>query len=68
MKRRKKLLVVEDDYSMRTILKEALVEAGYDVSDAKDGKDALEMLGESEYDLVITDLMMPRVDGMKLLE
>ncbi|MBO8130562.1 MAG: sigma-54-dependent Fis family transcriptional regulator [Candidatus Marinimicrobia bacterium] len=64
----KKLLIVEDDYSMRTILKEALEESGYEVSDAKDGETALNMLEENSYDLVISDLMMPGMDGIKLLE
>ena len=62
-----RLLVVDDDYSMRSILKDALVNCGYDVNIAKDGEEALEYLKENACDLVITDLVMPGVNGTELM-
>jgi len=63
----RKLLVVDDDLSLRTVLKDTLVSSGYDVSIAKDGKSAMvEILG-NDFELVITDLMMPGMSGIELL-
>jgi DNA-binding NtrC family response regulator len=61
------ILVVDDDYHMRTALAEALTDAGYGVGSAEDGKVALESIKKSPYDLVITDVKMPRVNGIDLL-
>ena len=63
----KKILVVDDDLSLRTILNETLSTAGFDVEIAKDGKSALELINEIEFDLVITDLMMPGMTGVELM-
>ncbi len=65
---RKKLMVVDDDYSMRSILKDALTNSGYEVSIAKNGEEAFEYLKENPCDLVITDFVMPRVNGPELMQ
>jgi len=61
------ILIVDDDYHMRTALAEALAEAGYGVGAAEDGKIALESMKKSSYDLVITDVKMPYINGIDLL-
>lgn len=60
------ILLVEDDADIRDHLYEALIDEGYAVRSAQDGRVALKMLSEREYDLVISDIRMPNVDGMTL--
>jgi DNA-binding response OmpR family regulator len=60
---RPKVLVVEDDAALRKVLELRLVLEGFDVALAEDGQAGLEALPVVQPDVVITDLMMPRVDG-----
>ncbi|HID10821.1 MAG TPA: sigma-54-dependent Fis family transcriptional regulator [Candidatus Latescibacteria bacterium] len=62
------ILVVDDDQLMLDFLKEALVRQGYNVDTAEDGREALDKVKGKGYDLVITDVRMPGVDGMTVLE
>lgn len=62
------ILVVEDDEFVCNSLKWLLTDEGYDVDVATHGKQALEMVETTVYDLVITDLMMPEVDGLEVLK
>lgn len=62
----KKILVVDDYRSMRHLCSQALEEAGYEVDMASDGIEALKMLTSSCYDLVVTDIDMPNLDGISL--
>ena len=62
----KSLLVVEDSITTRTLLKNILEGAGYEVATAVDGVDALTQLGERDFDLVVSDVAMPRMDGFGL--
>ncbi|MEC8990826.1 MAG: response regulator [Candidatus Latescibacterota bacterium] len=59
-------LVVDDELEFRKLLKDAL--PSFDVLEAADGAEALEMVGEEKLDLVITDIRMPEMDGFQLLE
>lgn len=61
------ILVVDDDMRMRQLIEEILTENGFSVVSSGDGRDALMMLKERRYDLIITDLKMPYVDGMEIL-
>jgi DNA-binding NtrC family response regulator len=61
------ILIVDDEPNMRKVLGAMLRHAGYDVLTATDGLDALEVLATHNVDAVITDLRMPRLDGMGLL-
>jgi signal transduction histidine kinase len=63
-----KLLVVDDDNLNRFILTTNLQEAGYAVSNAENGLQALEMLNDLKFDAVLLDLMMPVMDGYEVLE
>ena len=61
------ILVVEDKDSMRNMLTETLTEEGYRVDSAIDGKRALDLVRNKSYDLILTDLRMPEVDGFEVL-
>lgn len=63
-----RILVVDDEPKMCEFLEFVLSEEGYAVDSSTSGEDALSRIGDGEYDIVITDLMMPGVDGMRLLE
>jgi DNA-binding NtrC family response regulator len=61
------ILVVDDDPEIREGVADVLRQAGYDVDEAKDGKKAIKCIETGSYDLVLTDLNLPKVDGMKVL-
>jgi two-component system response regulator AtoC len=65
---RKQVLIVDDELNLRKILSAQLTRDGYDVLTAEDGEQGLHLLREHHIDLVITDLKMPKVDGMTLLK
>ena len=62
-----KILVVDDDKEILELIAEILEDQGYAVDTARDGKKAIKAIDTELYDLVITDLKMPKVDGMKVL-
>ncbi|MBA4396272.1 MAG: hybrid sensor histidine kinase/response regulator [Syntrophus sp. (in: bacteria)] len=64
--KQKSILVVEDSITARTLLKNILELAGYDVRTAVDGMDALTMLKAEDFDLVVSDVEMPRMNGFDL--
>lgn len=61
------ILIVEDDELMRSFLHHILREDGYQISTAKDGKEGLKKIQGVDYDLVITDLRMPKLSGIDLM-
>ncbi len=63
----KKILLVEDNHELRLYIREQLNNAGYDVDVAKNGREALKKLSDDLPDLIISDIMMPEMDGMELL-
>lgn len=63
-----KLLVVEDEEILREAYRVILSTQGYDVQVAADGDKALTACRDTKYDLILLDLMMPRVDGVAFLE
>lgn len=60
------VLVIDDDEMSRTALKEQLQQIGYDASAASGGREALDMLQNKHFDILMTDLMMPEMDGIEL--
>ena len=64
---RKRILIVDDEPSLRKVLRAHLGRAGYEVETAEDGEAAVQALDEAPFDLVVSDLRMPRMDGMGLL-
>lgn len=67
MVRRREVLVVDDDQSFREVMRFHLADGGCQVQTAGDGKEALEVFAAAPVPVVVTDLKMPRMDGMKLL-
>lgn len=65
---KRRVLVVEDDDSARTALQLLLENSGYQVATAPDGVAAMEHVAENVPEVIVTDLQMPRMDGMQLLE
>ena len=60
------VLIVDDEPMARTLLRLMLVRSGYEVIEAEDGYDALRKVDEDKPDLVILDIMMPGLDGIKV--
>ncbi len=63
-----RVLVVDDDASVREFMTHALTEAGHTVTSAEDGESALEAIREQVFDLVVTDVKMPGLSGIQVLE
>ena len=63
-----KILIVDDEQSIRYVLREILEDEKYQVEDAANGQEALEKLQSESFDVVISDIKMPKMDGMALLE
>jgi two-component system chemotaxis response regulator CheY len=61
------VLTVDDSTSMRQMVRATLQSAGYDVVEAADGQEALEYARKNAVDLVISDVNMPRMDGITLI-
>ena len=62
-----KILFVDDDEAVRYALGKYLRRAGHDVCDAEDGERALALVAQERFDIVITDVIMPNVEGMELI-
>ena len=62
-----RILVADDEVIVRTLLTEVLTEEQYTVETAEDGKQAVDRLDDSSFDLVITDLVMPGLNGIEVL-
>ena len=63
-----KILVVEDDFDIRELLQNFLQEAGYEVATANDGIEALSLFSGQRYDLIILDILLPKIDGYGVCE
>src|SRR3954452_12003901 len=61
-----RILLVDDEQSMQTLLSYPLRKDGYHVTGAHDGSEALERFDEARFDLVILDLMLPKLDGVEV--
>ncbi|MFT7506868.1 MAG: DNA-binding response OmpR family regulator [Acidimicrobiales bacterium] len=66
--KQKKILIAEDEKPMARALKLKLTHEGFDTTAVFDGQSALDLLKKEKFDLVILDLVMPRVDGFQVLE
>ena len=63
----RKILTVDDSSSIRQMVNFTLGKAGYEVIEAVDGKDGLDKASGQKFDLIVTDLNMPNMDGIELL-
>jgi DNA-binding response OmpR family regulator len=59
----KRILVVEDEHNVLAVIRRRLQAAGYEVIDARDGVEALDVARKQKLDLIVLDLMLPRLDG-----
>ncbi|HLL94903.1 MAG TPA: sigma-54 dependent transcriptional regulator [Spirosoma sp.] len=62
-----KLIIVDDEKSIRAALRDILEYEGYEVDEAKDGEEGLEMIMRTSYDVALCDIKMPKMDGLELL-
>jgi DNA-binding response OmpR family regulator len=68
MGKKKKILLAEDDKPIARTMNNKLIKSGFDVVVASDGAEALKILEKDKFDLIILDIMMPKVDGFGVLE
>ena len=64
----KRIMTVDDSTTVRKVLNITLTQAGYEVIEAVDGKEALSLFSENNVDLLVTDLNMPNLDGVDLIK
>ena len=64
---KKRILLIEDEKTLRFLLSQNLAEEGYDVREAIDGEEGLQKLKEGKVDLVLLDLLLPGVHGFEVL-
>jgi CheY-like chemotaxis protein len=62
------ILLVDDDEQFRTMLSESLSQAGYEVNEARDGREGIQSYRDHPCDLIITDLIMPEKEGLETIE
>jgi DNA-binding response OmpR family regulator len=62
---KKTILIVEDEFHIRDIIKIVLEMEGFSIVEASNGREALEILADTNPDLIITDIMMPEMDGIQ---
>jgi DNA-binding response OmpR family regulator len=67
-KQQKRILIVDDDESLRHILAALLEAAGYEVTQASNGREALKRAGTLEADVILTEIVMPEVEGLQLIQ
>ena len=65
-KKEQRILVVDDTFSTRELEKDIIATSGYTVDTAVDGLDALDKIAQADYDLIVTDIQMPRMNGFDL--
>lgn len=65
---KKKILLIDDDAYIRDVYEEILQEAGLDVTTAIDGEEAVQKASEGGFDLILLDVMMPKLDGLGVLK
>lgn len=65
---KEKILIVDDEEIMRNFLLDVFMDEGYNLDSAADGEEALEKISKNKYQLIITDIQMPGVDGTEVLK
>ena len=68
MQQKKKILLVEDDNTLASVYQQRLILEGFDVKHAENGEDALSIAVDYAPDLVLLDIMMPKLDGFDVLD
>lgn len=65
---KKRILIVDDEEMIRTLLLQAFKFFGYEIETAENGIEAIKQITMKTYDLIITDYMMPKMDGLELIQ
>lgn len=68
MVKKKKILIIEDEKSISYVLKLKLEYVGFEATIAKNGEEGIFILGGKKFDLALLDIIMPKMDGFKVLE
>lgn len=63
-----KILIVDDDIILRQMYEERLKAEGYEIDSAADGEEALKIAKEKQHDLILLDIMMPKINGLDVLK
>ena len=63
-----KILVVEDDLDIQELLQNFLQESGYDITVANDGLEAINLFSDDDFDLILLDILLPKIDGFRVCE
>ena len=63
-----KILVVEDDLDIQELLQNFLQESGYDITVANDGLEAINLFSDNDFDLILLDILLPKIDGFSVCE
>lgn len=67
MSKKKKILIVEDEQVLKITLKKKFLKDGFDIVEASDGEEGLEVAEKEKPDLILLDIVMPKMDGMTML-
>lgn len=63
-----RILIVDDDEDVRLVLRRMLEQGGYEIAEASHGREALGVMRQRDYDLLITDLIMPEQEGIETIQ
>jgi DNA-binding NtrC family response regulator len=62
-----RILIIDDEQPVRSVFRRALERAGHEVSEAGDGQAGLKQIAQSSFDLVVTDIVMPTMEGVEFI-
>jgi len=62
-----RILIIEDETTLRSLMKDALEKAGHEITEASDGDQGIEIFNAHQHDVVITDILMPKKEGLELI-
>lgn len=63
-----KILIIEDDHFLLSLIVEKFIKSGFDAETAVDGEEGLNKILKNKYDLILLDMILPKIDGFKILE
>ncbi len=62
------ILIVDDEADLRTLLRHILTAQGYQITDAEDGEEAIELIKRQKFDIALLDIQMPNINGIQVLK